>query len=1381
MCHIYLFAMVTAQAVSSQQILENKFVEIERLYMDGKYAEAIADDGTFISSLKRHAPVPSVLTIKAKVLLLKSYYSVLSFREVNKLLPEVLSEIDTLHNEQDRALCNLYLTEYYNETGSFLLAAQSHAKCSVLASKTEALLAHAYQLEQIKFLTEQEHFAKAQNAFDQLDTLFAHTKITPGFTDSLLHLRSQLQQFKAKATVLRLSLLLHSGRYMQAEQMVLPIAILRGQPLEHSSFLEYKAALYQQKKDYNKALKMLRDAYFVLNTSEYQKQKIRLCLKITNLSSFLEDHNTYDQYIRHLQMYADRNINRYNGYQLAHAFAQVYTYYAKGEYDLAEKRLKKLTDRYAQIPENHGFKYDFLTLVQNINAENDSQDVTGTILDTLAKLSLKYVGDGPAYLRCRLAQVIHQTHSPQQLASTIDWVRAQQKKYILDQNDTCSSVHLKYLQTLSDLYFSADRFAEAKLISAQAVAMSAKLYGSESWEHLAIEWSFIKSCVFASDYVDAIDHYVHFKSVEKQMVLGKNQYHYLDYCEKAAELAELFGDIEQQKRYISKAVKLFSSQAHHSAIENQNIKEKTAQSYIEYNNINMAEKLLLQVLEEKKAKLGIHHTALLSTYIHLADLYIVVGNYAKVENSLTQYSTIAHQSFGENSFVASEGLTLWSKLYSAIGDYDKAKEMIVNAQGIQEKLLGLKQHRLSATYIDLSHLNLILHASDYANIENLLTKAGHIMEASIGKENHLYANYLQVLADLYISNKKYDQASDILIEAEKFWVSRYGTKSVHLADLTMIKGKIAYQKSLYNEAETHYTQAKNIYGSIFSTRHPSYTLALAKLAKVAYMLHNQTLSLTLMEECMPKYLDYVNKYFPSLSFQEKSKFWASMKDEFEFYNFLILSAAGKPTSGLLGNVYNNVISTKALLLSSDIKLRKQIMASNDTTLIRIFNEWLIQKELYNSLLSMTKEQIQEQGFNFNKEEARLEQLEKEMGERSELFKKNNETHSPTWKEVQAQLHDKQYAVEIVRYRFFDKEFKDSVIYAALVLSKQSTDGPELVVYENAKNMENRNYRYYVNAVMNNYPDKYSYNTYWKALKAKIPDSALVYISSEGIFNQINLEMLKYPDVDQYVIDNNEIVYLTNTKDIIPYVKSRSHTKNSKIAVANQKFVVCGNPKFYSDATTAKVQNISTLTGAEREAVDIGELIAKHNKQSNVLLSHDVTEDTVLALKKPLVLHIATHGFFKEVNQDDPANKEANPLFNSGILLAGAGDLLAHTSASTSTKGILTAYEAMDMDLDHTEMVVLSACETGKGKVQVGEGVMGLQRSFLVAGANCVVISLFKVNDEVTHDLMLTFYENWINSKDKRTAFNEAKRTIKQKYNAPLAWGAFIMIEGRSEQ
>ncbi len=180
---------------------------------------------------------------------------------------------------------------------------------------------------------------------------------------------------------------------------------------------------------------------------------------------------------------------------------------------------------------------------------------------------------------------------------------------------------------------------------------------------------------------------------------------------------------------------------------------------------------------------------------------------------------------------------------------------------------------------------------------------------------------------------------------------------------------------------------------------------------------------------------------------------------------------------------------------------------------------------------------------------------------------------------------------------------------------------------------------------------------------------------------------------------------------------------------------------------------------------------------------------------PRMLHLATHGFFLPDQPDDPdadplalhlddrgsdalgrlsGRRLPNPLLRSGLALAGANTWLQGDELPPEAgDGLLFAEDVTGLDLLNTELVVLSACDTGLGDIHAGEGVFGLRRAFVLAGAKTLVMSLWKVPDQQTQELMVDFYERILRGEGRAEALRGAQLALKQQYPHPRYWGAFI--------
>ncbi len=222
-------------------------------------------------------------------------------------------------------------------------------------------------------------------------------------------------------------------------------------------------------------------------------------------------------------------------------------------------------------------------------------------------------------------------------------------------------------------------------------------------------------------------------------------------------------------------------------------------------------------------------------------------------------------------------------------------------------------------------------------------------------------------------------------------------------------------------------------------------------------------------------------------------------------------------------------------------------------------------------------------------------------------------------------------------------------------------------------------------------------------------------------------------------------------------------------------------------------SIQYLPGTQQEVQEIKQQANKANASVTLLSGINATEESFKALNgqsSPSVLHIATHGFFfpdpKEDKRDSIQRKfessakvfrqSDNPLFPSGLLFAGANNAWQGKSINGIEDGIVTAYDVSNMYLPNTKLVVLSACETALGDIQGSEGVYGLQRAFKIAGAQNLVMSLWKVPDAETSEFMQQFYSNIFNKQSVSDAFYHAQTAMKNKYRSePSKWAAWILV------
>ncbi len=796
---------------------------------------------------------------------------------------------------------------------------------------------------------------------------------------------------------------------------------------------------------------------------------------------------------------------------------------------------------------------------------------------------------------------------------------------------------------------------------------------------------------------------------------------------------------------------------------------------INTGNFSGAQKIVLKAIEERKARYGENSKFLIRSYGQLGSIYSLSGEFVEAEKNINIAYDLAVKNFGENSLRTAEILRQKAELMSARGDYDNAEEVLNQVIEIQKKIYGTDRVPIAKTY-NLMALVELNKGDSIEKVENLMNRSVEIIKKEMGENAPAYAVALKYLAIANTKAKKYDQAKKNLNIARKIWSEKGGNK-INVAEIDIYLADVFMREKLYEDALARYKRSAKLYKRTFSKTHPGYIQATGRIARVHYVRKKYGKSNRFSNITLSSYYSQIEKFFPALSDNEKNKFWSLIKPDFEFYNSL---AVASRKAKHLRRMYENTISTKSLLLSGTVKLRALIR--KDSALSATYDLWTLKKDSLAKSLSYTKEQLMEFNIVPKKLEKDIENLDRKLSSLSSEFAKSKEKMYK-YRDIRKGLKRNEVAVEIVRFRHFDDYFTDSICYVALIASKKRRKAPELVVLPNGNFLETKAISYYNKSMEHGLKDNVSYGFFWKRIDEKIDDKAVIYLSTSGVYNQINVETLA--DGNTYMIDKSRIYLVGNTKDIL----LPSSDEDDGI----EKAALFGCPGYLPGLSREQLltydftQDILQLPATYEEVQTVDSLLQSLHIKTSKQVFYDATEENLRNMKNPDILHIATHGFFipsEKADLDADQSLEASsltksPLMRSGLLLSNSAPLMEGKKVYNFNKepGILTAYDAMSLELQGTELVVLSACQTAVGE-DVGDGVYGLQRSFIVAGAKKLIMSLYTVDDLATRILMVTFFQKWKGQNmPVREAFIEAKRELRQKYpnfRNPKYWGAFIM-------
>jgi CHAT domain-containing protein len=803
-----------------------------------------------------------------------------------------------------------------------------------------------------------------------------------------------------------------------------------------------------------------------------------------------------------------------------------------------------------------------------------------------------------------------------------------------------------------------------------------------------------------------------------------------------------------------------------------------------------AEALLTATIDLRQKRYGRKSRFLIRPYQQMARWWLAQGEYGKAEELATEAFNLSVATFEASSVRTAEPLAILADAHTAMGDYAAAKQALDKVISLQTKALG-PQNALLAQSLQALSLVRFYKQENPAAVEADLQKAAQLIANNLGQGAPLYAEALRQLALVETEQNKTEAAASHLNQAATIWNTTLQTPTnTRAAQIALQLGDLALRTRNARLAETHYVRARDLYKNLLGEKHPGYMKALGRLARLFYQKAQWPDCERNLNQVLAYHASYVGEFFPAFSHHQKLRYWHQLRPEVELY-YNLAAQRGSKDKNLLADMYGYVMFFKSVLIGMEGQARAAILESRDSTLVRNYRRWVGLKQQLTQRLGQGPDPA-DAGPDLASLQKQIEELEQQLAQQSASFAqlKGANRWLPA-DELGRALQKNEAAVEIVRFNYYDRQFTDSVIYAALLLGPGER-APTWIALPDTKNLENGYLKYYRNSVKFSLPDSLTYRRYWQPVHTALDRrTQRLYVAADGVYHQLNLEALRLRD-STYLIDLMEIVPLTNTAELAAAEAERQRARQEKKPplAPLPSYIFMGNPIFYKDLPQDQYQVVNErpvpqLPGTYLEVTELVKLLKSANNRTSEWVTTEATEARLKALRNPTVVHVATHGFFQPdlgglgLNTNDVNVQRAleNPLLRSGLLLRNAGDLVANGNPYTYNRedGVLTAYEAADLRLDRTELVVLSACETGRGQTRLGEGVYSLQRAFRAAGAKSVVMSLFKVDDEATRQLMTRFYTQWLQTGNKRAAFIQAKKELRKIYPEPLYWGSFVML------
>lgn len=810
-------------------------------------------------------------------------------------------------------------------------------------------------------------------------------------------------------------------------------------------------------------------------------------------------------------------------------------------------------------------------------------------------------------------------------------------------------------------------------------------------------------------------------------------------------------------------------------------------------------------LDTRVAHLGTDHPETAGNLQNLSVLYSDLGRFTEAESLTVKSFRLFVKTYGYESGHIFGSLHNLGEIYHQEGRILRAKETFLESLRMKEKFQGPTSTWTISTLTSLGVVYGELGMPDSA--EHFFRRALAALDHNYGQRSSSSVSTLQKLGTLIHQQGQYAQAESLLILSRRIGEDSWGTDHPSVSISLLLLANVYRDLEQYRTADSLYQQALSIRTALLGEDTPLHAECYEELGRSALLQKNARTGFANLVKAFRIGRETFFRRSSILSEKDALSLSGRLHDTAGkvFSAFFLLE---RPTQQDTIQMAEVALSLKSGNTDVALERSRWLLRNKDPGLDRLTDQYrTTQSLLSKSFVSNSTQSPLARRFLTDSLVTRCDSLERELVRQSGSVIRESMYRDSVVQKILAAMPARVTLVEFVRWNPTTPYSTDSTSrFLALVIDSASVK--TVVDIGSTKPIDDLVTQYRqlfprLGAHVVTYDQRQSdilSNTLlgkiWRPFEHHLPVRNSVFVAPDGGLNLISLGGLRYND-GRYLIERHPLHYLSAGRDMIRFGQDTTSSGESLLALGDPDFDATPRQRLSGESALAlqavhsednAPRNVRTgcealsdmkvdrLPNTRAEVAAIG----KAFPLSDVFEGSSASEETFKTMAHGRkAIHLATHGYYLQAScgEQTPSPVSENPLLQSGLLLAGANLHGEGAREAGAEDGILTALEVSAMDLRGTDLVVLSACETGLGKVEQGEGVYGLRRAFQMAGAKTVVSSLWKVPDRQTMQFMKTLYST------KAKTYPELMQQVALKHirearlrgrpTHPFTWGAFV--------